>query len=134
MATFIDIKKIEEALASAREKLRENDNGNLSERYIEAKTAIECFEYVFSLCKTKRPYPQIEGHPLQMTQEEASSYDKPVMVGHNGEVKMCMLLGGSYYEYDYTIENRGSERGWKGPLFCSILEAEAIRGCSGFDF
>lgn len=82
----------------------------------------------------KRSYPQIEGHPSEMTHEQAANYDRPVMVGYQGEVKMCMLKGYSYHEYDYTVSERGKEEDFLGDKFCDFADAEAIRKCTSFDF
>lgn len=49
--SIINKKKIEAALREAEAKLRNNQDSPLSERSIEARTAIDCFKYVLELCK-----------------------------------------------------------------------------------
>lgn len=51
MVEVIERSRIEAVLAIARCKKRIHEDRPLSEAYIEAITAIDCFEYVLSLCK-----------------------------------------------------------------------------------
>lgn len=48
--TIIDRKYIDEALRMAYDKLLKNADNPMSEASIEARTAIDCFEYVLEHC------------------------------------------------------------------------------------
>src|SRR6266581_2584084 len=48
--TIINKARIEEALKQARGKMRKSEDNKLSERYIEAKASVKCFEYVLLQC------------------------------------------------------------------------------------
>lgn len=74
-----------------------------------------------------RKYLQIQGHIAEMSLQDAKTYTKPVMVGFDGEVKMCKRDGDVFYHYDRYDDSIGEP-------FCDVEHAEAIRGCTSFDF
>ena len=79
-------------------------------------------------------YPTISSHPLALAptagliaKERADGYVGAYLVGANGETAWCDLVGDDFIRMDLHTKMLGQK-------FCSLDEAEIMRGASGMDY
>lgn len=94
----IDIKRIEEALQQARDKLRQNEDSPLSEASIEARTSIGCLEFVLKSCVKEEAKPAATNDDAIATVKFAIFHGITTQWHKKDEQKFAEILMESIYK------------------------------------